>query len=123
HSAIFHRRLCIWHRRTGVALRCRGRICVRNNRRGRELHTYLEKERMPASQTLTFARQFVKNPKLVASVVPSSPFLVNHLMSLIDWKRTRVLVEYGPGLGTITEEVLKRMRPDAVLVAIELNQE
>jgi phospholipid N-methyltransferase len=32
-------------------------------------------------------------------------------------------VEFGPGVGTITREVLKRMRPDAVLVAIELNEE
>jgi phospholipid N-methyltransferase len=32
-------------------------------------------------------------------------------------------VEYGPGIGNITREILQRMRPDAVLVAIELNSE
>jgi phospholipid N-methyltransferase len=58
---------------------------------------------------------------MLGSVVPSSPFLVNDMMSQVDWNRARVLVEYGPGVGTFTREILKRMRPDAVLVAIELN--
>jgi len=45
------------------------------------------------------------------------------MMRQVDWDRARVLVEYGPGVGTFTREILKRMRPDAVLVAIELNTE
>jgi phospholipid N-methyltransferase len=72
---------------------------------------------------LLFARNFLKYPKLLGSLVPSSPFLVNHLMSKVDWQRARVIVEYGPGIGNITREILQRMRPDAVLVAIELNPE
>lgn len=72
---------------------------------------------------LLFARNFVKYPKLLGSLVPSSPFLVNQLMSKVDWQRASVVVEYGPGIGNITREILQRMRPDAVLVAIELNSE
>ena len=72
---------------------------------------------------LLFARNFLKYPKLLGSLVPSSPFLVNQLMSKVDWLRARVVVEYGPGIGNITREILQRMRPDAVLVAIELNSE
>jgi phospholipid N-methyltransferase len=72
---------------------------------------------------LLFARNFLKYPKLLGSLVPSSPFLVNQLMSKVDWERARVVVEYGPGIGNITREILQRMRPDAVLVAIELNSE
>jgi phospholipid N-methyltransferase len=68
-----------------------------------------------------FARNFLKSPTMLGSVVPSSPFLVNDMMSQVEWERARVLVEYGPGVGTFTREILKRMRPDAVLVAIELN--
>jgi phospholipid N-methyltransferase len=60
---------------------------------------------------------------MLGSVVPSSPFLVHDLMQEIDWENARVLVEFGPGVGTVTREILKRMRPDAVLVAIELNEE
>jgi phospholipid N-methyltransferase len=32
-----------------------------------------------------------------------------------------VLVEYGPGVGTFTREILRRMRSDAVLVVLETN--
>src|SRR5437868_7156723 len=72
-------------------------------------------------QALLFAANFLKHPMLLGSAVPSSPFLVNHLLARIDWQRARVIVEYGPGVGTFTREILQRMHPDAVLVAIELN--
>jgi len=63
----------------------------------------------------------LKYPQMLGSVIPSSPFLVNQLLARFDWRRASVVVEYGPGIGNITREVLKRMRPDAILVAIELN--
>jgi len=75
------------------------------------------------SASALFARNFFKYPSMLGSVVPSSRFLVNQLMGQIDWERARVLVEFGPGVGTIKREVLKRMRPDAVLLVIELNEE
>lgn len=78
---------------------------------------------VPTSAAALFARNFFKYPSMLGSVVPSSRFLVKDLMGQIDWNRARVLVEFGPGVGTITREVLKRMRPDAVLVVIELNEE
>jgi len=77
----------------------------------------------PTSAAALFARNFLKYPAMLGSVVPSSRFLVKDLMAQIDWDRARVLVEFGPGVGTITREVLKRMRHDAVLVVIELNQD
>lgn len=73
------------------------------------------------SSLVLFARNFLKSPLMLGSVIPSSPFLVNDMMSAVDWDQARVLVEYGPGVGTFTREILRRMRPDAILVAIELN--
>ena len=76
----------------------------------------------PALSSLAlFARNFLKSPAMLGSVIPSSSFLVNDMMRQVDWERARVVVEYGPGVGTFTREILKRMRPDAILVAIELN--
>jgi phospholipid N-methyltransferase len=77
----------------------------------------------PSSPMLLFARNFLKFPFMLGSVIPSSPFLVNDLLRQVDWDRARVVVEYGPGIGTITREILKRMRPDATLIAIELNDD
>jgi len=75
------------------------------------------------SSVRLFARNFFKHPSMLGSVVPSSRFLVKDLMGQIDWERARVIVEFGPGVGTITREVLKRMRSDATLLVIELNEE
>jgi len=81
------------------------------------------KNSVAQSPIALFAQNFFKHPAMLGSIVPSSPFLVRHLMSQINWDRARVVVEFGPGVGTITRELLKRMRPDAVLLVIELNWE
>ncbi len=70
---------------------------------------------------LLFGRNFIKHPKMLGSLIPSSRFLVNKVLSEVDWSRASVLLEYGPGVGTFTTEILRRMRPDAVLVAVETN--
>lgn len=72
---------------------------------------------------LVFARNFFKNPKMLGSVIPSSRFLVDQLLRRVDWQQARVIVEFGPGVGTISREILRRMRPDATLVALEINDE
>jgi phospholipid N-methyltransferase len=72
---------------------------------------------------LLFARTFLKNPVMLGSVIPSSRFLIDAVLEPMDWARARVIVEYGPGVGTITGEILKRMRPDAKLIIIEMNRE
>ncbi|HEX4618293.1 MAG TPA: methyltransferase domain-containing protein [Steroidobacteraceae bacterium] len=70
---------------------------------------------------LLFARNFFRHPLMLGSIVPSSRFLIRELLNPVDWARARVIVEYGPGVGVITAEVLRRMRPDALLIAIEMN--
>src|SRR2546430_2603282 len=72
-------------------------------------------------QTALFARNFLKYPSLVGWMLPSSSFVVAQVLRQVDWKRARVLVEYGPGVGTFTKEILRRMRADARLVALEVN--
>jgi phospholipid N-methyltransferase len=74
-----------------------------------------------SEQILLFGRNFIKHPKMLGSLIPSSRFLVNKVLSEVDWGRARVFLEYGPGVGTFTTEILRRMRPDAVLIAMETN--
>ena len=76
-----------------------------------------------SEQALLFARNFFKHPKMLGSLIPSSRFLIDHLMRQIRWDKARVIVEYGPGVGTITQELLRRMRSDAQLVVIEMNED
>jgi phospholipid N-methyltransferase len=75
------------------------------------------------SKTLLFARNFLQHPKMLGSVIPSSSFLVEQALKGVRWETARVIVEYGPGVGTFTTEILNRMRPDALLVVFEMNPE
>jgi phospholipid N-methyltransferase len=75
------------------------------------------------AQLFLFARNFFRFPAMLGSVIPSSRFLVDDVLSRVDWETARLIVEFGPGVGTMTQEILKRMRPDATLVAVELNPE
>jgi len=87
---------------------------------GNDVHNNLKTSpRTPSG--LLFARNFFRHPRMLGSIVPSSRFLIKQLLEPIDWKRARVIVEYGPGVGGITAEVLRRMRADAALIAIEMN--
>jgi phospholipid N-methyltransferase len=80
-----------------------------------------QRTRAWSSSGLLFARNFFRHPLMLGSIVPSSRFLIRQLLEPVDWSQARVIVEYGPGVGVITAEVLRRMRPDAILIAIETN--
>jgi phospholipid N-methyltransferase len=77
----------------------------------------------PLSEALLFASNFLLHPNMLGSIIPSSRFLVDQVLEPVDWARARVIVEYGPGVGTFTGEILRRMRSDAQLVAIETNRD
>ena len=76
-----------------------------------------------ASQLLLFARNFVKHPNDVGWMLPSSSFVVDSVLKQVDWDNARVIVEYGPGVGTFTRPILERMRPDSKLLALEINED
>lgn len=68
-----------------------------------------------------FFREFCRHPAMIGSIIPSSNRLIARMLSRIDWDRTRLFVEYGPGVGTFTQPILDRLPPDATLVAIDTN--
>jgi phospholipid N-methyltransferase len=43
------------------------------------------------------------------------------MVEWIDWSNVRAVVEYGPGTGVFTRQILSQTRPEARVVAIELN--
>ena len=71
---------------------------------------------------LVFFSNFLKRPKEVAAITPSSRYVIRHITKNIDFNNAKYIVEYGPGIGNITEELLKNMSPDARLVCIESNK-
>jgi phospholipid N-methyltransferase len=79
--------------------------------------------RSRSEQLLLFGRNFLKHPKMLGSLIPSSRFLVGRLLDEVDWPRAQVVVEYGPGVGTFTGEILRRLPKESALVAIETNRD
>ncbi len=73
-------------------------------------------------RTILFGRNFFKHPRMLGSLIPSSRFLVSRLLRRVDWSRAQVIVEYGPGVGVFTSEILRRMPSDATLVVFETNE-
>lgn len=73
------------------------------------------------NRPLEFLRGFLRNPKEVGSVIPSSRFLTKRVLSCGRVSEARVIVELGPGTGALTSQILRQMAPDALLVAVEIN--
>lgn len=78
---------------------------------------------MPQNPFLLFAKNFLQHPRMLGSVVPSSRFLIQRLSDRIDWRRARVVVEYGPGVGNVSQQLLSKLDPEGRLVLVEMNEE
>ncbi|MBI3563791.1 MAG: methyltransferase domain-containing protein [Elusimicrobia bacterium] len=70
---------------------------------------------------LGYLRAFLDD-RSVASVTPSSKFLVDRVIKAMNLAEAKVIVEYGAAQGVMTRRILEKMRPDAKLVAIEFNK-
>ncbi len=70
-----------------------------------------------------FSRNFIKHPRMLGSLIPSSRYLVKRLLEQVDWSRANTIVEYGPGVGTFTGEILRRLPAGGNVVAIDTNRD
>jgi len=69
-----------------------------------------------------FLQDFLKRPREVGSIIPSSRFLERRIVRCAQLRNASTVVELGPGTGGTTRAVLRAMRPDAQLLVIEINQ-
>ncbi|MDP3765795.1 MAG: rRNA adenine N-6-methyltransferase family protein [Nanoarchaeota archaeon] len=72
--------------------------------------------------SLLLFSNFIKKPREVGSVAPSSKFLTKEIIGNINFKRSENIIELGPGVGTFTKAILKRAKPDARLLCFEINK-
>ncbi|MBI1935562.1 methyltransferase [Candidatus Woesearchaeota archaeon] len=73
--------------------------------------------------SLIMLSKFIKKPREVGALAPSSKYLTREILKWIDFKNSKTIVELGPGLGTFTKPILKKARPDTKLVCFEVNKE
>jgi phosphatidylethanolamine/phosphatidyl-N-methylethanolamine N-methyltransferase len=68
-----------------------------------------------------FLQGFLRKPKEVGSIIPSSRFLERRVIRCARIREADLVVELGPGTGGTTRALLRALRPDARLLAIEIN--
>ena len=71
---------------------------------------------------LLLLSNFIKNPKEIGAVAPSSKYLTKEITRRIDFKNSRNIVELGPGLGTFTKAILTKANPNAKVICFEVNK-
>jgi phosphatidylethanolamine/phosphatidyl-N-methylethanolamine N-methyltransferase len=68
-----------------------------------------------------FLKNWLGNPLRTGAVAPSSPQLGRLMAGILDVDAPGVVVELGPGTGTVTAAILQRGIPPERLVSIEFN--
>jgi phospholipid N-methyltransferase len=70
---------------------------------------------------LAFLRAFLRAPRRVASIVPSSRFLERRIVARSAVGTATTIVELGPGTGGTTRAILRAMPRHARLLCIEID--
>lgn len=66
-----------------------------------------------------FVSEFLKHPKQVGAIAESSQFLARKMVCQIDGATN--VVEFGPGTGPVTKEILRHLPKDGKLTCFEIN--
>ncbi len=69
-----------------------------------------------------FFRQWLRSPKSMGSVIPSSRYLAHAVADVVAWRPGQYIVELGGGTGAITQGLIDRGIPRDRLVVIELER-
>jgi len=81
----------------------------------------MTKLHISVNDRFAFLRAFLRSPRRVGSIVPSSRFLERRLIELSAIGRASTIVELGPGTGGTTRAILRAMSPQARLICIEID--
>jgi len=73
------------------------------------------------SRPIEFVKGFLRDPRGVGSVWPSSRFLVQRIIEAGEVASSRTVIELGPGTGPITRELLAHMPAGGRLLALEID--
>jgi len=79
-------------------------------------------KRLPNANLRLFS-QFLRSPRSVGTVLPSSRGLAELMIKPVDFTQPSTIVEFGPGTGSITSRIARRLRPHSFYVGIETNKE
>lgn len=70
-----------------------------------------------------FIYEFYKNPFSIGAIKESSIYLAHEMVNSVDLCKCDNIVEYGPGTGVFTKEIIERKKDSAKFIIIEQNKE
>lgn len=68
-----------------------------------------------------FVQEALADFHTTASLTPSSRYLARAMVKALDLAKAKVVVEFGPGTGVMTRELLAAAPEDAQILAFEIN--
>ncbi len=74
-------------------------------------------------EIINFIKQYIKNPRTVGAIAPSSEKLAYRMVEDINFLNATCIVEYGPGTGAFTEKILNKKKNSTIFIVIEYNIE
>ncbi len=69
-----------------------------------------------------FIREYIRHPRSVGAVIPSSRQLAKQITTPISFDEASCIIEYGAGTGVFTQELISNKRPETLLLVIETNE-
>ena len=78
---------------------------------------------MPIKNGLSFIKQYITKPRTVGAVLPSSKYLADEMTSNINFNKATCIVEYGPGTGVFTDNIINHKNTNTIVLLFENNLE
>lgn len=73
-------------------------------------------------QFITFLSEFIKHPKNICAITPSSNILAKKIVDEINFEVAKCIVELRSGTGSFTREIMKRKKKKTTFILIEINE-
>jgi phospholipid N-methyltransferase len=68
---------------------------------------------------LLFLGRFVRSPRTVGAIAPSSRGLARRMLDGLEWRPGARVAELGPGTGIVTEAIARRLPEDGRCLAVD----
>lgn len=69
-----------------------------------------------------FIKEYLRHPFKIGAIVPSSKYLAACITKPINFQECDCIVEYGPGTGVFTKEIINKKRESTLFLMIEQNR-
>ncbi len=71
---------------------------------------------------MIFFLEYLKHPAKIGAIAPSGKWLAKKMVESIPFDACNCIVEYGPGTGAFTEEIIKGKKRETTFLVIEQNE-